>query len=489
VWIAVQCKMEMVVNVWSMLQQKSKGHGNLNSLTQPIIRLWQWWFTPRSTDPTVIYRERALRVFLPLLVILRGLVMLVTQYPSTSGNPNPFAPMWISLLLYIVFFTLAFIFLAKNKIGLASICFLAHWYLTDMLNLPNQGFWYPGFEISLIIEVILGTLLLPSRAILPFMIFQLTTAGIWGRWLDGNYYHSPLLSTGQPVADFQSTFLTLVAQEIIIVLIIRYLRIQMEKSIRLQQATITELEKEIDERHHLQAVREKYIDELNKKNEELERFTYTVSHDLRSPLVTIKGFVGMIAADIQNKRSERISSDIQRIASATDKMDALLTDLLALSRVGRIVSPPEEIDPVQLIQDAIDNVDAQIRSKNITVHISSALPKLYGDRVRLREVFENLIGNAAKYIGDQPTPVIEIGARAQAHEQVFYVKDNGIGIDPKYHTRIFNLFEKLNPAIEGTGIGLAIVKRIIEVHGGRVWVESEGPGKGSAFCFTIPDRK
>jgi len=233
--------------------------------------------------------------------------------------------------------------------------------------------------------------------------------------------------------------------------------------------------------------REKLINQLETNNAELERFTYTVSHDLRNPLVTIKGFLGMLNKDIQENRPDRIQSDFQRIAGATDKMNTLLTDLLELSRIGRIVNPPMEIDSVRLIEDAIDTVDARLRSRKITVNIAPNLPTLYGDRTRMREVFENLIENAAKNMGDQQDPAIEIGNRDQTGDPVFFVKDNGIGIDPRYHTRIFNLFEKLNPSIEGTGIGLALVKRIIEVHGGTIWVESEGVGKGSTFCFTIPD--
>jgi signal transduction histidine kinase len=235
--------------------------------------------------------------------------------------------------------------------------------------------------------------------------------------------------------------------------------------------------------------RQNLITQLEANNAELERFTYTVSHDLRNPLVTIKGFLGMLNKDIQENRPDRIQSDFQRIAGATDKMDALLTDLLELSRIGRIVNPPMEIDSVRLVQDAIDTVDARLRSKKVTVNIAPDLPPLYGDRTRLREVFENLVENAAKNMGDQKNPVIEIGTKDQTGELVIFIKDNGIGIDPRYHTRIFNLFEKLNPAIEGTGIGLALVKRIVEVHGGKVWVESEGLGKGSIFCFTIPDHR
>jgi signal transduction histidine kinase len=139
-----------------------------------------------------------------------------------------------------------------------------------------------------------------------------------------------------------------------------------------------------------------------------------------------------------------------------------------------------------LIQNALDNLDGHLRSKNITLQIATDIPDLYGDRTRLREVFENLIENAIKYMGEQTDPIIEIGVREQ---KVIFVKDNGMGIDSRYHTRIFSLFEKLNPAIEGTGIGLALVKRIVETHGGKVWVESKGLGQGSTFCFTIPDTR
>ena len=937
----------------------------------PLVRAWKWWFTPRSTDPTVVYRERALRVLLPIIILLRGLGML-RNYSEASNLPAPYAPLWVSLAVFIVPILLSIYFLGRQKVGWAGVFFLLHWYLADLLSLPAEGYWYPGYQISIIIQGVLGTLFLPSRAILPFLIFQLTTIGMWGNWLDLHYFDPPLLSSGQPVTAFWTTFTTLAAQETIILFIVRYLRTAMERSLRLQQVSIQQLETEIEERQHvearlrgvfenspdiifevgrggtilfanryadkyeghqvyqlvpseyhqqikellsqifitgaqtslefpakeiggsfewnsirvgpvrtngevtslvaiitniheqkeaallvkqraeqlativeigraistlqdlngvleiiyhqvqriapvdvffisllsedksyltfpltydlgvryeepdgvlrpesrlakviqsgkpyrlhrtaeqiaeaekdghgvgnyqrksgsllfvplwqahevigvlsiqsyglnaypdelvetlagignqvsialqnsrlftniqkelaerqqteqqiqqrlqelaaihavsqaassilelnalfelvsdelfrifdiqeiyfalhdrqtntvqfpyyrhgderletdpvmfgqglsshvilsrqpllinhdyerrsselgvvrfntsginlnegswlgvpvhageqvigmvcvmnlerenafsesdvrllttiaanvgiaiqnaqlyttvqqelaerkrIEAIQEKLIGELEQKNAELERFTYTVSHDLRSPLVTIKGFVGMLNKDMRENRPDRVQSDIHRIESAADKMDALLSDLLELSRIGRIVNPPEYLDPIRLIQDALDNVDAQLRSKNVTMNILPGLPKLYGDRIRLREVFENLIGNAAKYMGEQTAPVVEVGFREQDDEPVFYVKDNGMGIDPKYHTRIFNLFEKLNPIVEGTGIGLTIVKRIIEVHGGRIWVESDGLGKGSTFFFTIPDNR
>jgi signal transduction histidine kinase len=233
--------------------------------------------------------------------------------------------------------------------------------------------------------------------------------------------------------------------------------------------------------------RKKLISELEANNAELERFTYTVSHDLRNPLVTIKGFLGMLQKDLRDGRQDRIASDFQRISNAADKMHALLSDLLQLSRIGRVVNPFDEVDLIKLTADSLENLDARIHSKNVTVNISPDLPVVFGDRLRLGEVLENLIDNAAKYSGDQPNPTIEVGTREKQGGLVIFVKDNGIGIEPQHLSKIFGLFDKLDPLSEGTGIGLAIVKRIIETHGGKVWVESEGLGKGATFCFTLPN--
>jgi signal transduction histidine kinase len=124
------------------------------------------------------------------------------------------------------------------------------------------------------------------------------------------------------------------------------------------------------------------------------------------------------------------------------------------------------------------------------VDIAPDLPTVYGDRARLVEVVQNLVDNACKFMGDQPAPRIEIGTSGTDTEgnPIFFVRDNGIGIEPQYHERVFGLFNKLDAQSEGTGVGLALVKRIIEVHGGRIWIESEGAGRGATMCFTLPSR-
>jgi PAS domain S-box-containing protein len=234
--------------------------------------------------------------------------------------------------------------------------------------------------------------------------------------------------------------------------------------------------------------RKELIDELSTKNAELERFTYTVSHDLKAPLITIRGFLGFLEKDARAGNFERLEQDTQRIVQATHKMQNLLDDLLELSRIGRIVGPAQTMAFGNVVNDALELVRGALEQAGVTVSISPDLPPIHGDRARLVEVIQNLVENAIKFMGDQPKPHIEIGTRPgkNSFEPIFYVQDNGIGIEPQYHERIFGLFDKLNAQTEGTGIGLALVRRIIEVHGGRIWVESAGRGQGSTFCFTLP---
>jgi signal transduction histidine kinase len=169
-------------------------------------------------------------------------------------------------------------------------------------------------------------------------------------------------------------------------------------------------------------------------------------------------------------------------------MDALLSGLLKLAKVGHIIRPSEDVNLLQVTHEILKGMEDKLHSRNITVMISPDLPTLPGDRIQLGEVLENLIENAAKYTADQPNPVIEIGTRKHDGQQIIFVKDNGPGIDPLYQKRIFNLFEKLDPLGEGNGMGLALVKRIIDMHGGTIWVESNGQGQGSVFCFTMGNR-
>jgi len=249
----------------------------------------------------------------------------------------------------------------------------------------------------------------------------------------------------------------------------------------------TGIARDISERKTTEMERERFITELAAKNAELERFTYTVSHDLKSPLVTITGFLGYLDQDARAGKFDTFTRDMNRIRQAVDKMQTLLNDLLELSRIGRIINEPIETDFGSIVRDTLALLNGAIAARNVNIVFTDEGQKVFGDRVRLLEVIQNLVENAIKFMGEQSQPEIQIGSiKNEQGKQVFYVRDNGIGIEQQYQDRIFGLFNKLDTNTEGTGIGLTLVKRIIEVHNGEIWLESE-PGKGTTFFFTLPD--
>ena len=256
---------------------------------------------------------------------------------------------------------------------------------------------------------------------------------------------------------------------------------------------------QIESRDELQVVAEAFNDmssrlqhtigEMERKNAELERFTYTVSHDLRSPLVTVLGFLGLLERDIEAGRKDNALADVARVRNAAAKMERQLRELLELSRVGRVTTTHEDVPLRELAEEARQSLAGRLEAAGVELQLADDLPVLRGDRARLLEVVQNLVDNAAKFTGKDGRPQILIGSRPGPAGPVCFVRDNGIGIDPKHHQLVFGLFERLDPRVEGTGIGLALVKRIVEVHGGQVWVESGGAGQGATFCFTIPEAR
>jgi len=242
---------------------------------------------------------------------------------------------------------------------------------------------------------------------------------------------------------------------------------------------------DISERKMAKDALRRRSEELALANGELTRFAYTVSHDLKSPLVTIKTFLGYLEKDMAALDAQRVGNDLGYIRTAADRMSLLLGELLELSRVGRKMNVSSEASLQNVVKEALAMVAGHMAARGVKVEITAEPIWLYGDRPRLVEVFQNLLDNAAKFMGDQPSPRIEVGARTADGLTVLFVSDNGMGIDPRHQSKLFGLFEKLDPRSEGTGLGLALVRRVVEVHGGRIWVESEGPGKGTTFRFTL----
>lgn len=230
------------------------------------------------------------------------------------------------------------------------------------------------------------------------------------------------------------------------------------------------------------------LSELAAKNVEMESFVYTVSHDLKTPIVTIEGFIGALREDFADQLPESAEQYLQYMSDAARRMEILISDLLNLSRIGRIVESKETFPFGDLVREVLDACRPRLEARGIEYEVSSNLPAVYGERKRIAQVVDNLLSNAIKYVGkDNPSPRIEIGCQDQGGETVLFVRDNGIGIEERYFVKIFQIFERLpaaKQAGEGTGIGLTIVKRIVELHGGRIWLDSE-PGKGTTFFFTL----
>ncbi len=233
------------------------------------------------------------------------------------------------------------------------------------------------------------------------------------------------------------------------------------------------------------------IVELRHSNEALEQFAHIASHDLQEPLRMVASYTQLIAKRYKGRLDADADEFIGYAVDGTQRMKRLIEDLLLYSRAGKGAPPSDEFSSEEALQAAIENLNFAIRvSQAIVTH--DALPRVVGVESQVVQIFQNLIGNAIKYRGDR-TPEVHIAAAvsvgASGQEWVFSVADNGIGIDPKYFDRIFVIFQRLHSRQEyqGTGIGLAICKRILQQQGGRIWVESE-PGNGSVFYFSLPQR-
>lgn len=222
-------------------------------------------------------------------------------------------------------------------------------------------------------------------------------------------------------------------------------------------------------------------------NKELEAFSYSVSHDLRAPLRAIDGFSRIFIEDYSNKIDEEGVRLLNVVRENTQKMDRLITDLLTLSRVTRAQLALSEIDMSGMARSMYHEVIGDIDSSKVSINIKNT-PRVLADTTLIRQVWQNLISNAIKYSSPKESIEIEIGGEENDSENIYYIKDNGVGFNPEYKAKIFETFQRLHRAdeFEGTGIGLSVVHRIVTRHGGRVWADSE-EGKGAIFWFSIPN--
>ncbi|MBC8097282.1 MAG: response regulator [Akkermansiaceae bacterium] len=226
---------------------------------------------------------------------------------------------------------------------------------------------------------------------------------------------------------------------------------------------------------------------LQNSNEELQQFVYIASHDLQTPLRNISGFVQLLQSNYAQVLDEQANDWIRRTVQSVELMHILIRDVLAFSQVDSQSVPFQPTSFREVFDDAVARLGASIRDAGGQITCDE-LPTVTGDRPQLVQLMENLIGNGLKYHGSEP-PRVHVSVEPGGNEWSFSVRDNGIGIAPKHHERIFEIFRRLHQGQEypGTGIGLSICRRVVQRHGGRIWVESEA-GRGSVFHFTIPER-
>ena len=219
----------------------------------------------------------------------------------------------------------------------------------------------------------------------------------------------------------------------------------------------------------------------------MEAFTYSVSHDLRAPLRGIIGFTAILEEDYSSKLDKEAKRITSVIKSNTLKMGHLIDDLLAFSRMGKQEITKTQINTQTMVNEIVDDLMLQ-NKRNININWNiHTLPFINADMNTLRQVWINLVSNAIKYSGNKETPFIEIGSGSRDGQIIFYVKDNGVGFDEQYKHKLFKVFQRLHGAeeFEGTGVGLALVEKIVSRHAGKVWAEGK-PGEGACFYFSLP---
>jgi PAS domain S-box-containing protein len=246
--------------------------------------------------------------------------------------------------------------------------------------------------------------------------------------------------------------------------------------------------RDISERKQAEEELKKLSDELARSNADLQHFAFTASHDLQEPIIVVAGFVKLLAKRYKGKLDEKADEFIDHAINGTERMQVLIKDLLDYSRVGSKGKSYTSTDCLSALDNAVFNLQIAIKESGAVI-THDDLPNVMADSLQLARLFQNLISNAIKFRGKEAAK-IHLSSRQKEDEWIFSIKDNGIGIDPKFSEQIFVMFQRLHTKKEypGTGIGLATCKKIIEHHGGRIWVESE-QGKGSTFYFTIPKRK
>jgi signal transduction histidine kinase len=428
-----------------------------------VSRLQRLLAPPVFEDEAKTHAAFLLHVILWTLVLLPVPYVLITAIATPGAAPRAalegLAGEAANLLLLFL--------LRRGQVRLASSLQVAAFFVFfTVLAATGLGVRGPAYLLGHGLTIVIAGVLLGGRGALAVTLAAILVGGVFVRLDVGVAPGGP---PGQSPAFFWSVSALLFSVSALV-----------------QNLAARSLRDALARARSSEAQYRRLVAELEAKNAELERFTYTVSHDLKSPLITLRGFLGYMEADAHSGNLERLTEDIERVVDATDKMRRLLEELLELSRIGRLVNPSQDVPFAEVAREAAELVRGRLEARGVAVEIAPDLPLVRGDRLRLVEAVQNLLDNAAKFMGDQQHPRVEVGARYGADPPVLFVRDNGLGVPARHRERVFRLFEKLDPASEGSGVGLALVKRIVELHGGHVWIEPGSGERGASFCLTLP---
>jgi signal transduction histidine kinase len=335
-----------------------------------------------------------------------------------------------------------------------------------------------GAELSVSILYLIPislSVLFVNRRIGVFLSVFSSAVGLTTDFMVGHPYSHPIIVYWNNA--IQVSFF------LIIVFILSALKRDYQKTVKLNidlQDTLSDLKKTQDEL-------EQRSQDLARSNAELEQFASVAAHDLKQPLIVAGGYINRLRRLCKDKLDPDADTSIRHALDAINRMEALINALLAYARVGRKTGDLMLADCNDIVECSTTNLQVEIE-KNCAIVTHDLLPILLADHIQIIQLFQNLIGNSIKFRREEP-PRVHISAEHKEKEWVISIRDNGIGIDPEYSTAIFDIFQRLHDSSKypGNGIGLATCKKIVENHGGRIWVEST-PGKGSTFKFAIPTR-
>ncbi|MGO9378948.1 MAG: sensor histidine kinase [Dissulfurispiraceae bacterium] len=261
------------------------------------------------------------------------------------------------------------------------------------------------------------------------------------------------------------------------------------KGLRAIVIDISQRKQSDDDIEDLNRILKQHVVRLELANEEMETFSFSVSHDLRAPLRHMRSFMELLQKRMEGQLDEKSREYAVLIADSAKKMEKLIDDLLSLARLGREKLQKREVNISHIVKETVDQLSEETIGRDIMWKLGE-LPYVYGEQSLIKLVLVNLISNAVKFTSTRPRAEIEIGCRADGNEDIFFIKDNGVGFNMDYVDRLFGVFQRLHPQTEfdGTGIGLANVRRIIALHEGRTWAEGS-VGHGATFHFTLPKPK